>query len=199
MCRWNNLTYLHKNCQKLEVSSVINLGVYDSMQTILRMTLDKMYWWKYIVLVGSTKTVLNGLISSEEYINLTYCLIMCCLAAFASRILGLINPSVVMSSQCCAYMLSRGTASNKKMKMAKVMSGNYEEDVCRKFIDLSSTLEKLCVWEEKLYEEVKVWHLNYSPLEFGSLQRKIEFTFSFWLQNTKANVLGLKNGILYHL
>lgn len=94
---------------------------------------------------------------SERKRSLTCFMITCCLAVFASRLVSLAVPSA-MSSQHPAFVHSSRSAA-KKMKSAKVVCENYK-DVDRKSDHLSSTLEKLHVWEKKLYEEVKVWHLN---------------------------------------
>ncbi|KAJ6682682.1 hypothetical protein OIU74_020840 [Salix koriyanagi] len=70
-----------------------------------------------------------------------------------SRLVSLAVP-FAMSSQHPAFVQSSRSAS-KKMKSSKVVCENYKE-VDRKSYHLSSTLEKLSVWEKKLYEEVKV-------------------------------------------
>ncbi|KAJ6353738.1 hypothetical protein OIU76_002708 [Salix suchowensis] len=70
-----------------------------------------------------------------------------------SRLVSLAVP-FAMSSQHPAFVQSSRSAS-KKMKSSKVVCENYKE-VDRKSCHLSSTLEKLRVWEKKLYEEVKV-------------------------------------------
>ncbi|KAG5245119.1 nitrate regulatory gene2 protein [Salix suchowensis] len=70
-----------------------------------------------------------------------------------SRLVSLAVP-FAMSSQHPSFVQSSRSAS-KKMKSSKVVCENYKE-VDRKSCHLSSTLEKLRVWEKKLYEEVKV-------------------------------------------
>lgn len=72
---------------------------------------------------------------------------------FASRLVSLAVP-FALSSQHPAFVHSSRSAA-KKMKSAKVVCENYK-DVDRKSDHLSSTLEKLHVWEKKLYEEVKL-------------------------------------------
>ncbi|KAF9681835.1 hypothetical protein SADUNF_Sadunf05G0043900 [Salix dunnii] len=70
-----------------------------------------------------------------------------------SRLVSLAVP-FAMPSQHPAFVQSSRSAS-KKMKSSKVVCENYKE-VERKSCHLSSTLEKLRVWEKKLYEEVKL-------------------------------------------
>lgn len=81
------------------------------------------------------------------------------LAVFASCVLGRIFPSVP-SWLHPSYMSYQPVPRTQKMSKAK-MQTNQDH---KKIGDLSLTLEKLYVWEKKLYEEVLV--NNYLYLKY---------------------------------
>ncbi|XP_057492396.1 protein ALTERED PHOSPHATE STARVATION RESPONSE 1-like [Actinidia eriantha] len=76
------------------------------------------------------------------------------LKAFSHRILSFVSPSVATSTSPMYVKLKRSAfgAANKD----KAWNGNPEKEACVTSANLSSTLEKLYVWERKLYKEVKV-------------------------------------------
>lgn len=72
-------------------------------------------------------------------------------AVVSSRIWDCIGPS------SSTHLPSRQSIF-RSFKIANANKKDLEMDVFMKSGNLSSTLEKLCVWEKKLYEEVKVRH-----------------------------------------
>ncbi|KAA8531127.1 hypothetical protein F0562_005836 [Nyssa sinensis] len=72
---------------------------------------------------------------------------------FSSWIWSLMGPSMVTYS-VPAQMMSKRSAS-RVVRIAKAKNGNLENDICMNSRNLSSTLEKIYLWEKKLYEEVK--------------------------------------------
>ncbi|KAK4433707.1 protein ROLLING AND ERECT LEAF 2 [Sesamum alatum] len=76
----------------------------------------------------------------------------CFLKAILSQILYLISPSLTLrDSRSTQYV----KLASRTMKLTKSYFGDVGEDVNVKIYSLSSTLEKLCAWEKKLYKEVK--------------------------------------------
>ena len=75
-------------------------------------------------------------------------------AAFSHRILSFVSPSVATSTSPMYVKLKRSAfgAANKD----KAWNVTHENEACVTSANLSSTLEKLYVWERKLYKEVKV-------------------------------------------
>ncbi|KAI4320535.1 hypothetical protein MLD38_034004 [Melastoma candidum] len=70
-----------------------------------------------------------------------------------SRIIYLVAPSILSS-----HPPSRSTVriSARRMKAAALYFGDGSKDFNMRSLNISSTLEKLYVWEKKLYKEVKV-------------------------------------------
>ncbi|KAF8405707.1 hypothetical protein HHK36_007784 [Tetracentron sinense] len=75
------------------------------------------------------------------------------LKVISSRILDLIAPSMLTSSHRPFRWLTR--SASRTMKMSKANFRDPKKDVSMKSGNLSLTLEKLYVWEKKLYKEVK--------------------------------------------
>ncbi|KAK6150785.1 hypothetical protein DH2020_015717 [Rehmannia glutinosa] len=66
---------------------------------------------------------------------------------------GLSCPSCIEGMAASSRETSSRRSIDRMLKMAKDASENVENDT---FCNLPLTLEKLCIWENKLYEEVKV-------------------------------------------
>lgn len=73
---------------------------------------------------------------------------------FSSWISGVLAPSKA-TSYVPAHSKSKQVAFGAVNKV-KAIGGNDVKDVCMNSANLSSTLEKLYMWEKKLYMEVKV-------------------------------------------
>lgn len=79
----------------------------------------------------------------------------------SSKMLHSITPSLsVVSSQTPT---SKSAESSSSIKGDGSVFLEFNEDVEKKLLNLSSTLQKLYIWEKKLYEEIKVCYLNLYP------------------------------------
>lgn len=67
--------------------------------------------------------------------------------------LDVVTPLSIVSSQLSA---SKGTAALPSSEKSDSFSMDFEEDMGMNSNSLSSTLQKLYIWEKKLCEEVKV-------------------------------------------
>ncbi|KAL0432219.1 UNVERIFIED_CONTAM: Nitrate regulatoryprotein [Sesamum latifolium] len=74
----------------------------------------------------------------------------CFLKVILSQILYIISPSLTLrESRSTQYV----KLASRTMKLAKSYFGDVGEDASARVYNLSSTLEKLCAWEKKLYKE----------------------------------------------
>lgn len=83
--------------------------------------------------------------------------------AVSSKMLHAITPSLsVVSSQT-------STSKSAEIQIADPAASDVEGDVTSRYRNLSSTLNKLHLWEKKLYQEVKVMFSFVGSLYFFSL------------------------------
>lgn len=75
------------------------------------------------------------------------------LAVFYCHVLGRKIPSLQTCLCPSSYMVHQPAPRRRTLPIAEMRKQNNQDHVC---CDLSSTLEKLCMWENKLYGEVVV-------------------------------------------
>lgn len=87
--------------------------------------------------------------------------------------------SAVSSKMLNAIAPSLSIVSSEASTSESAPSLNYDDTVGLSSTNLSSTLQKLLLWEKKLYEEVKVYAATVLVVKIRLLYLRLQFILSF--------------------